>query len=53
MTNGSGDGKLRGIGTGRERVERKEGGGKGDFFRFLVLFSTPLENRAPFFKHTP
>ena len=60
MTNGSGDGRLRGIGTDRKgviterkRVERKKGGGKGDFLGF-VLFSTPLKKPCPFFfNHTP
>ena len=49
MTNGSGDGRLRGIGKDikrvrkeRKREERKGGGGKGDFFVFFS-FQHPFQ----------
>ena len=41
MTNGLGDGRLRGIGTKGERVERKVGEGKVDFFVFVFCFQPP------------
>ena len=51
MMNGSGDGKLRGIGTGRKRVrkkrkrvERKVGGGKKN----RATFSTTPHKENPF-----
>ena len=59
MTNRSGDGKLRGIGTDgkrvrkeRKRAERKVGGGKSDFLVFCFVFNPP-KNRAPFFQPHP
>ena len=60
MTNASEDGRLRGIGSDRnrvrierKRVERKVEEKKDDFFGF-VLFSTPLKKPCPFFfSHTP
>ena len=62
MTNGSGEGRLRGIGTYRKRVrkdrkivERKLGGRKGNIY---FLFSRPpLQKKSKpcpiFFNHTP
>ena len=48
VMNGSGDGRLRGIGTDRKRVrierkrvERKVGGGKSDFLVFCFFFQPP------------
>ena len=52
MTNGPRDGRLRGIGTERERVERKVGGGKGDFKLPCFVFKPP-KNRAPLFQPHP
>ena len=51
MTNGSGDGRSRGIGTERKRVERKVGGGKGDFLVFCFVFN-PHKKDVPFFFST-
>ena len=55
MTNGSGDGRLRGIETDRKRVrierkrvERKVGGEKGDFLVFCFVFN-PLKIAEPLF----
>ena len=60
MTNGSGNGRLRGIGTYRKRVrkerkteERKVGGGKGDFLGFGFIFNPPQKTVPLFFLTTP
>ena len=61
MTNGSGDGRLRGTGADRKRVrkerkrvERKSGrGGKGDFLVFCFVFNPPKKTVPLFFNHTP
>ena len=60
MTNGLGDGRLRGIGTDRKgvrkerkRVERKVGGGKCDFLVFCFVFNPPKKTVPLFFNHTP
>ena len=52
MTNGSADGKLRGIGTDRKRVRKesgkwKVGRGKGDLFVFLFSFHSPTPTKKP------
>ena len=61
MTNASGNGRLRGIGTDRKRVikerkrvERKVGGGKCDFLVFCFVFNPPNKTVPPpfFFNHT-
>ena len=54
MTNGSGDGRLRGIGTDKESKKRKEesreeSGRREERF----FFQPPLKDRAPFFPPHP
>ena len=52
MTNGSGNGRLRGVGTDRKRA-RKEGGKAIFFSLFTTPHPPPKENRAPFFQPHP
>ena len=60
ITNGSGDGGLRGIWADRKkvrkdrkRVEREVGGGKCDFLVFCFVFDPPKKTVPPFFQPRP
>ena len=60
MTNASEDGRLRGIGSDRnrvrierKRVERKVGGEKRRFFWFCFVFNPPKKTVPLFFQSHP